>query len=357
MKKALLFSPYLDILGGGEYYLFSLASLLLKLGFIVNLAWKDKSFIDSAATRFNLDLNKVILDKKGYSLLSCRGNILKKFTYQKQFDLFFFLSDGSIPLMMSKRNILHFQVPFKNLKTNFFDKIKLKKIHYIVVNSIFTKKTIDNSLGINSKVIYPPVNISNIKVKLSEKKNVILSVGRFDAILNNKKQDLMLNVFKEMVDGGLKGWQLFLAGGAKESSQQVKRLIKLVGSYPVKIKVNLNRQKLLKLYREAKIYWHAAGFGIDENEEPAKTEHLGISIIEAMGHSCVPIVVNKGGAGEIITSGENGFLWEKKDELKRLTLDLIENERLYLRLASQVKRDLSKFYLEEFNARFKKITG
>ncbi|MBU4190339.1 MAG: glycosyltransferase, partial [Candidatus Thermoplasmatota archaeon] len=59
----------------------------------------------------------------------------------------------------------------------------------------------------------------------------------------------------------------------------------------------------------------AAGFGVDEEKEPEKVEHFGITTVEAAAAGCVPVVIRKGGQPEIVKEGINGLLWEKEEEL------------------------------------------
>lgn len=231
--------------------------------------------------------------------------------------------------------MIHFQVPFHHVGgKSLANKIKLRLIDKIICNSHFTKKFIDKEYGVNSMVIYPPVEVESLKPL--KKENIILSVGRFDSPLHAKKQDVIIEVFKKMSDGGLSGWQLILIGGSSnKKSAYLNQLKRSSAGYPIKILTNVPFGKLKEGYGKAKIYWHAAGYGIDENKEPEKVEHFGIAIVEAMAAGCVPVVVGKGGPREIIKEGKNGFLWQTKKELKEITLRLIEEKDL-LRQTSQV---------------------
>jgi hypothetical protein len=68
MKKALIFDPYLDTLGGGERYSLTFALGLLSQGYLVEVAWKDSGTIRAAEDRFGLDLSKIKINKKAYDL-------------------------------------------------------------------------------------------------------------------------------------------------------------------------------------------------------------------------------------------------------------------------------------------------
>ncbi len=117
----------------------------------------------------------------------------------KYFFLFYF-SDGSIPFLFGKKNILHFQVPFNNVRgKSLLNSLKFKKIEKVVCNSLFTKKVIDQEYGINSDVWYPPVGVEEIE-PTSEKENFILAVGRFEKSQTEKRQDVLIETFKKMIN-------------------------------------------------------------------------------------------------------------------------------------------------------------
>jgi len=185
------YSPYLDTFGGGERYMLTLASHLSKKN-QVDIFWDDPS-IKAPLTRFL----KINLSKVAFKQNIFKGKLLQKLTSTRAYDLLFVLSDGSIPLTLASKNILHFQVPFKFESLSFYTKLKLKRYQHVVVNSQFTKSFIDKSFRINSTVIYPPTDVKSIKAANKEK--IIFSVGRFSANqLHPKKQEVLIDVFKEL---------------------------------------------------------------------------------------------------------------------------------------------------------------
>ena len=314
--KVGLFSPYLDTLGGGERYIFTVAEFFLNRGDSVDFF--ETSGVESLQIkeRFNIDLTKAsFLDKPKNTI---------------GYDLFFFLSDGSVPFSFANKNLLHFQVPFKleNQKT-IANKIKLSRFKYIICNSVFTKKFVDQTYGINSEVIYPPIDVESFKA--GKKENIILSVGRFFAPGHPKKQEIMIKVFREM---NLKGWQLILIGGVTlDNNEEVENLRKMAGDANIKIITDSSFKTLKTYYSRAKIYWHAAGFGEDLEAYPEKAEHFGMSTVEAMAAGCVPVVFNGGGQPEIINSEECGFLWQTTDDLIEITEKLAKDESLLKKMS------------------------
>lgn len=335
-----IYSPYFDIFGGGERYILTVAEFFQNRGDTVTIFSPrkiDTSFLGIA------------LDKVRFA--SWPTDIIGTAAY----DLIFFLSDGSIPTLLSKKNILHFQTPFKysNQKT-LLNKLKLMRISTVVCNSQFTKKFVDWTYGINSQVLYPPVDIENFIS--GKKENLIFSVGRFFVKPHNKKHEEMIKLFKKMIDDGLKGWKLVLLGGiAPEHEKDLSALKKLTIDYPIEVITNGGFEDLKKYYSRAKIFWHAAGFGEDLEKYPEKAEHFGISTVEAMAAGCVPVVFKGGGQTEIVTDGTNGFLWESEKEWAEKTLQLISDQKLMEKTALNAKLKSQEFSKEKFFELLQKI--
>jgi glycosyltransferase involved in cell wall biosynthesis len=214
-------------------------------------------------------------------------------------------------------------------------------------------------LGINSVVLYPPVEVKPKKVK---KENIILHVGRFrvrdvaTGIDDYKKQGFMVDIFKKMIKMRLLDWKFVLAVSVKKDDQKIFETFKeRAKGYPIEFIINKNNNNLWDIYSKAKIYWHATGFGRDLQKHPELAEHFGISTVEAMGAGAVPVVFNAGGQNEIVTNGENGFLWNRLDELIEKTQLLINNEKLFLQMSDNAIRKARDFAGDRFCGQLYKI--
>lgn len=358
--KAGIYDPYLDTLGGGERYMMTAADCLAKNGWRVDIFWDDRGVRKGIEERLGIDLAKINFVPDIF-----QKSLIQKYQILKNYDLIFYLSDGSVPFLFGKKNILHFQVPFHDLDgRGLINKLKLKKIDTVVCNSEFTKKFIDKEYGVESKVIYPPVMVDEFRP--GKKENMILSVARFTDLLHNKRQDVLVEGFKRMMkapacrqgkdlSGYLSGWKLILVGGDKEGKQLVKNLKKEAKGYPIEVMTNLHFNQLKRLYGKAKIFWSASGFGFDEEKEPERVEHFGITTVEAMAAGCVPIVTAKGGQKEIINDGENGFLWRTEKELFGKTLILIKDQDLLLGLSKKSRKRSKDFSQKKFCQEIKKL--
>lgn len=352
-----IYSPYLDTLGGGEKYMMTIAEIL-------SLQAEVDVFLDRHLNNLGADYLKSELSKR-FELNLENANFIKapigkgssfwkRLFFLKKYDVLFYLTDGSIFLPNAKKNILHIQSPLAGQPAkNAWGKFKLKSWDLIIYNSKFTKQFADKNWPIKSEIIYPPIDVD--KIKPLNKRKYILSVGRFFGYLEDKKQKVLIKVFKELFESGqLEGWSLHLVGAAGDGDRNyLGNLQDLAKGLSVKFYPNLEYDNLIKLYGESSIYWHAAGFGEDD---PVKMEHFGISTVEAMAGGCVPVVIEKGGQREIVEDGKSGYLWDNLDELKKFTLRLIKDDSLRNKMGKQAVIRAKNFSKEIFENKILEIT-
>lgn len=350
MSTCAIYSPYWDTLGGGEKYLAAAAIVCRQLGYNVSIYWPDPTLIQDIQSRYEYDLSSISIDPKGYRLFH-HGTLLERYHYTRNLNAIIYVSDGSLPFLFSKKNIVHFQVPFTGIRYNPLTKqLKKKRIHTFFCNSKFTKKYVDQNIGVKSLVVYPP----STSVKPLPKKNLILSVGRFDNLMHDKRQDILIEAFQKLKSNN---WELVLTGGMLHHQNQLRSLYKRAHGYPIKIIANPSWIELSKLYGQASIYWHAAGYGSDLNLNPQKAEHFGISTVEAMSAGAVPLVYNGGGLREIVTSGVDGYLWDHPENLISDTQNLINHSVLLNKMSAHAITTSRQFSQEVFEHEFAKLIG
>lgn len=348
-----IYDPYLNDLGGGEKYMITLAECLSRDN-SVSVFWDNKDDLAKVAKRFSLDVSRIKLKN---NIFSPHYPFFKRCVESLRYDAIVVLSDGSIPFVLSRKLFIHFQQPFPEMKISLKTNLKKMKVNAFFCNSLFTKSFVDKEFKINSKVVYPPVNV---KIKENKKENIILHVGRFRVINvaseDYKKQGVMVEVFKKMVDSGLKNWKFILAVGLQENDKsKFNKLKKNAEGYPIEFLINLNNDDLGRIYSKSKIYWHASGYGENLEKYPEKAEHFGISTVEAMGAGVVPVVINEGGQKEIVTDGKNGFFWDTIDELQIKTKKLIDNKKLLNDMAEQARMRVKDFSNAKFCQKIKQL--
>lgn len=349
--RALFFSPYLDILGGGELYTLSWAKFLNQKGYEVTLAWHHPAILRKIKERFNFNLKNVEVNPSFYDLFSKKTPVKEKYRRTRNFDFIFYLSDGSIPFLFGKKNFIHFQVPFtKRPDSRLINLLKFRFINKVICNSRFTKSFIDKTYQVNSQVIYP---YAQKVFSPGAKKDVILSVGRFDKTVNQKKQEVLITAFA-MLSKKIKGWQLVLAGGSQDK-KRLENLQRQSRGMAIKIMPNIPFKKLVRLYSQAKIYWQATGFGEELKREPERAEHFGITVVEAMRSGVVPVVFNGGGMPEIVEQQKNGFLFNDLKELNTCTEQLMSLEDKRKSLAEAAKKRAEIFSEKNFYSQIDKL--
>lgn len=344
-----IFDPYLDTLSGGEKYMLT-AALCLSKEHNVSLFWdtdKKEDIVMGAKERFGMNLSSLLFKQ---NIFSKNVSLFKRLQESKKYDFIFVLSDGSFPFLLT-RLILHFQSPLpwvngKTLKT----RIKMRYVYKVICNSNYTKVHIDTTFGITSSVVYPPITIT--KQASYKKENYILTVGRYGITAGGssyKKQEVMIDIFKRMVQEGLKDWKLVVViSVAEQDKVKVSHLNKLASSYPIDIIVNPDNATLWTWYRKAKIYWHAAGFGEDLNIHPDRAEHFGMATVEAMSQGTVPVVINAGGQREIVKNNKNGYVWNTQEEFINYTKKLTQDEKLTSKLSHEAVISTEAFSKDTF---------
>lgn len=222
-----------------------------------------------------------------------------------------------------------------------------------MVNSEFTQKYTRQWWGIDSQVIYAPTE-SDFNVV--NKENMLLSVGRFATSGTSKRQLELVTAFKELKSeyANLKHWSYYSVGGLGDSPRDhdyFKQVGSLASECEAHLISNIDRAELKQLYEQAKIFWHAAGYGEDDTN-PQLMEHFGIVTVEAMAAGCVPVVVAKGGQPEIVEHEVSGFLWNTPEELKEYTMLLVRDKELQERMSESARARARFFSKEMFIKRF-----
>lgn len=236
-----------------------------------------------------------------------------------------FVNNGMLEMVYPLANVSVFICHFpEREKSRFF---YVDRYTEIVHNSLYTARWIERRWGLRPhRHIYPPADMEPESLPRN-KENIILSVGRFDP--GGSKQQLdIIRVFEKFVRANPReflGWKLVLAGGSPPDNPYLKRIrtyLREAKKPGIEVLVNIPATVLRSLYEEGKIFWHFCGLG---QTDPAKVEHFGMTVAEAMQNGCVPVVFGGGGQTEIVEPGVSGFLFSSEQELGAITLKLLRN--------------------------------
>jgi glycosyltransferase involved in cell wall biosynthesis len=218
--------------------------------------------------------------------------------------------------------------------------------------SEFTSRWARTYWDIDCDVLYPPVDTG---FAIAAKANAIVSVGRFAKM---KKHEVMLQAFAALGDARSDGWRYCCVGGLGPSAADqsyFESLRELSARCGADLLENVSRERLVAMYEQAKIFWHAAGYGEDEDRQPIKAEHFGLVTVEAMSAGAVPVVANRGGQREIVEHGVSGYLWDTLDDLVSYSRRLMTDERLRSEMSAAARRRAAYFSRGRFADRFSRL--
>lgn len=353
-----LYSPYVPKhAGGGERYFFQVAASAVRMGHSVTVLVSGAE-VSSTELRekyssvFGLDLAGV---RFSGTTLGSGASFFSKLRETARYDVLYYLTDGSLFFSLAKKNILHIQFPFAFPKKRMIERLKLKNWSVKNANSEFTRGVILRAWKTPVQYVhYPPVDSTVFTPR--KKEHVILSVGRFfsgeRSAMHCKRQDVLVEAFRSLCDRGcLTGWKLVLIGAVEpglDNEAFAEKVSASAQGYPIEILHDVSFAELSSRYGSASMYWHAAGYGVDEYLEPTKVEHFGIAPLEAMAAGAVPLVVAKGGLRETVEHENSGFLWKTREDLEEATIRLAEDEELLRRMSVEARKRAQFFNLARF---------
>lgn len=234
----------------------------------------------------------------------------------------------------------------------------------IVVSSEFAKRWVGNYWEREAEVIYPPIE-QPAAPDLSQKKNWIVAAGYLSRPnepgdpWSYKRHEVLVDTFRQACDAGLKGWELHLAGhvliAPPDDQRYIEELRQRAPGYPIFFHTNCPHAELISLYRHGSVFWHAAGYQMDQEKTPDRMEHFGMTTAEAMGYGCIPVVINKGGQPEIVEAGKSGYLWDTTDECIGHTLRLANSPDERRKIAEGAVRRADHFSVDRFRGRVRTL--
>ena len=252
----------------------------------------------------------------------------------------------------ARRSVMLCQFPYR-LRTR-RARHEIAAFDPIICQSQYVEGRVRDFWDRGARVLPPPIDIPLAEPDWSRKRHLILSVGRFVAGGHVKRHDVMASTFGRLCEAGVTGWELVLAGSLhrdRDSLDYFRRVQALARGHPIRILTDVARSDLRRLYEEASIYWHAAGFGVDAVAHPEALEHFGMTTVEAMASGAVPVVIGRGGQPEVVEDGVSGYLWQASHELIAATLRLTGDPALRNRMRLAARAASKKFDRTAFEER------
>lgn len=387
MKKILMLNPYFPTMGGGEknmalmckfieeYFPSVTIDILVHTYNQIDIWNSEYPTIETLKDKFNIELKKTKLVKIDLSETNSRldqfNNKRKIEEITTKYDIFInhmFLSKHigkaihNIYLCMFPPTKSNSSKVLNRIAWEIFDKRFIKSYELFLPISEFTDRWLDTywgKYGINKTILYPP-SISEKDVisedKITDKENLILAVGRFFVGGHNKKQQHLVRFFKNNREK-LGSYELHLVGAVADCSADIDYLNTIKSEADganIVFHNNIEHEELARLYEKARIFWHATGFEENEEDDPIRMEHFGITTVEAMSYGAIPVVISKGGQTEIVEHGKSGYLWSNESECIEYTVKCINDESMMNKM-SLAAIERSKHFSEQMF--YKRLEG
>ena len=195
----------------------------------------------------------------------------------------------------------------------------------------------------NREIIHNPLFID--VPEICEKKNVILSVARLEAV---KGYDIYFEALSKVDKSLLDGWEIKIAGSGRQEAQ----LKQIASNLGLNIKFLGHMSDVTKLYSEAKIFVLSS-----------RSEGLSNVLIESGALNCARISSDTVGARELINDGLDGLIFKNGDanDLKDKLEMLLKDENLRAKLAKNASENANLFSIEniikQWREFIKKVIG
>jgi glycosyltransferase involved in cell wall biosynthesis len=313
-KKIGVFSPTLNVYGGGEFVAIAIANTLAQNNRNVILFSNGKVDAQAIKVFFGEKLSPTIETVvqpshfKPWSLGNFYQNIVHSFIAKQKCSLFVdafsncvfpwnqvsyihfpYLNEHAyskkFPYLGSPRLIQAGTVPQVILEKNLIDYSK----RLVLANSYYTAGEVMKFSGKPVEVLYPPFSsiISKIgkETVKSSQENLVVTTSRLEP-------SKLLERIPQIAAQTDKNIQFAIIGRLcnQATLDNLQALVKKLDlAERVKIYPNASAQTKIDLLKRAKIYLHTM-----------VGEHFGISIVEAMALGCMPIAHNSGGMTEFV---------------------------------------------------------
>ena len=226
---------------------------------------------------------------------------------------------------------LYYKVYYNMIK-KFVNELSNPQI-FLISNSKFVHDLIKLKHGKDSKIIYPPVDLSEFNPK--NKINQIISIGRFS---DEKNFEFGIDVISK-VDSAY-----CIIGNTKTKSNIIyynkldSKIKNLNLESKIKLLKNIDRSNLVTYLNNSKIYFHCSD------------ETFGISVVESIAAGCIPIVPDTSAHKETVPFSELRYIpndvKSAQEKIKRALLGDFDN------LLIPLQNSIQKYDKEQFKKLF-----
>lgn len=358
--SVLLYTPYNLVPGGGERYLLTIAAGLSEVANVTlaTLHPYSRLRLRTMGRELSLDLDAV------------RIATLEQAVGSAVYEVSIVMGNEALPGIpgRARHNYYICQFPFPapqpvlEARKEYAGDYQQVVVYSPFVQRHYTRALQDLDMSLPAiRVVSPPAVLAAGGQQDGGKKAMVLGVGRFINAGHAKRQDLMIEAFRLLAARRPEA-ELHLAGSLPAEGEFRAYYAELQGKAEglrIFFHPNASPQQLAQLYADASLYWHLAGYGVDEQREPHRCEHFGITVVEAMSAACIPLVVNRGGPPEIVRDGVTGHVFETLEELVETSariLSLPPGDAGIQAMRAAAVEDSRRFSPENFIAEFLDLT-
>ena len=180
----------------------------------------------------------------------------------------------------------------------------------IWVNSEFTRSYVSGHLkllGVRAptiRIVAPPATLPKPEdMPPWRDRSTIMTVGRFFQGGHNKRQDIVIEIVRQLNKELGRSVPLVMAGSlhaTHASRDRFQELLRMTEDIDCHIYPNARHERLVELYTRSAVLIHAAGYAVDRYAFPERLEHFGIVPVEAASVGCIPVVYGEGGPAEVM---------------------------------------------------------
>jgi glycosyltransferase involved in cell wall biosynthesis len=261
-----------------------------------------------------------------------------------------------------RRNIYMCQFPFKAPDEYLRSNAKfLNTFDEIWVNSTFTRRYVNGHLrllgvrGPQIRIVHPPASLPRPPQMTDWRdRATVMTVGRFFQGGHNKRQDVVIDIVKQLNASVGRSVPLIMAGSlhaVPSSRDRFRELQAMTEDIDCRIYPNARRDRLDELFSSSAVLIHAAGYGVDRLAFPERLEHFGIVPVEAASVGCIPVVFGEGGPAEVMGALGSPTTFHTVDEAARLIERLFENPDGSEALSRELIKKSSYFSAQAFRER------
>lgn len=234
------------------------------------------------------------------------------------------------------RSVTELIVPSEKTYTLFKERYRFDRNIHIVPNGIEIERFFTENVDLKE--------VEQLKKQygLTKKDFVYLYLGR---IGKEKGIETLIEITNKVVPKN-KNFKLVIVGGIDGPAYPA--LVRLVKKYKLENHVIFTDKAP---FEKTQVYYHMA----DAFAMASKFETQGLTVIEAMASSVVPICINDPAFNKTVVNGLNGFLFEDVNEAVEILLEISKNKKQLEQMKKQARLTANEHDAHNFANKIEKV--